>query len=134
MTKQEMTNGVKDTRNEAGHALITQLTTHQHVAMADHYVVMAQKHIAAAREQLALAQEQIVMAQEQVAAAVPQVRAIQRLALSMNETAEALGLSHTEVYRLVATAELRSIKIGRRRLVPTGALEAFITRRITREM
>jgi excisionase family DNA binding protein len=55
------------------------------------------------------------------------------LALSVEEAAEALGLGRTKVFELVSGGQLRSIKVGRRRLVPVSALEQFITQRLIEE-
>jgi excisionase family DNA binding protein len=48
-----------------------------------------------------------------------------RLALSVEEAAEALGVSRDSFERHVL-AELRLVRIGRRLLVPTGELERWI--------
>jgi excisionase family DNA binding protein len=58
------------------------------------------------------------------------------LALPPEGAAQALNVTRTAVYRLIAQARqgdpegLPSIKIGKRRLVPVSALEAFIQRRL----
>ena len=58
------------------------------------------------------------------------------LALPPEEAAHALHITRSAVYRLIAQAKqgdpdgLPSIKIGKRRLVPVIALEAFIQRRL----
>lgn len=46
------------------------------------------------------------------------------------EAAEILSLSDSEVRALVAAGELDSIKVGRVRLVPASAIEAFIERKL----
>jgi excisionase family DNA binding protein len=46
--------------------------------------------------------------------------------LSVQEAAGALGISRSLVYELLSSGALRSTKIGRRRLVPREALEAFV--------
>lgn len=38
------------------------------------------------------------------------------------------GLSRTKVYELIATGELRTVKIGRRRFVPATAVQEFVDR------
>jgi excisionase family DNA binding protein len=50
---------------------------------------------------------------------------VQRLALSIDETAAAVGLSVRYVYRLIASGELRAIRTGRRVLIPVDELERF---------
>lgn len=46
--------------------------------------------------------------------------------LSIKEAAEACGLSRTTFYGLIGKGEVRSIRIGRRRLVPESALREFM--------
>jgi len=48
------------------------------------------------------------------------------LAVDVPEAARRLGLSPRTVANLVARKELTSRKIGRRRIIPVVALEAFI--------
>jgi excisionase family DNA binding protein len=61
---------------------------------------------------------------------------MQALALPPEGAAQALNIPRSAVYRLIAQARqgdpdgLPSIKIGKRRLVPVSALEAFIERRL----
>lgn len=47
---------------------------------------------------------------------------------SIDTTAERLSVGRKKVENLVALGELRSVKIGRRRLVPESALLEYITR------
>jgi excisionase family DNA binding protein len=53
--------------------------------------------------------------------------------LNVNEAATALGLGRSLVYALVATGELTSIKIGRARRIPIGAIDDFIEQRLKQE-
>jgi excisionase family DNA binding protein len=48
------------------------------------------------------------------------------LAVDVREAARQLSLSPRTVASLVARRELRSRKVGRRRIIPVAALEAFI--------
>jgi excisionase family DNA binding protein len=50
------------------------------------------------------------------------------LAVGVPEAARRLGLSARTVATLVARRELSSRKVGRRRIIPIAALEAFIGR------
>ncbi len=50
------------------------------------------------------------------------------LAVGMAEAARRLGLSQRTIATLVVRRELPSLKVGRRRIVPVAALEAFIRR------
>jgi excisionase family DNA binding protein len=48
--------------------------------------------------------------------------------LRVEDVARALGIGRSTVYDLIRSGRLRSIKIGRRRLVPRDAVEALIAR------
>jgi excisionase family DNA binding protein len=50
------------------------------------------------------------------------------LAVGMIEAARRLGLSVRTVATLVSRQELPSRKVGRRRIIPVAALEAFVRR------
>ena len=50
--------------------------------------------------------------------------------LSIKETEEALNLGHTKVCELIADGDIKSIKVGRRRLIPPTAIEEFIAQRL----
>lgn len=49
-----------------------------------------------------------------------------RLALSMGEVAETLGIGRTMVNHLTSSGQLPSIHVGKRRLVPVHALDEWI--------
>lgn len=49
----------------------------------------------------------------------------ERLAFRIDEVAELAGISRATIYRLIATGKLRTIKIGRRRLIPAAALHSL---------
>jgi excisionase family DNA binding protein len=49
-------------------------------------------------------------------------------AVSVEEAAKRLGISPRGVARLMTSGELPSLRVGRRRLVPLGALERLIAR------
>jgi excisionase family DNA binding protein len=51
---------------------------------------------------------------------------MQRLAFSPDEVAEMLGLSRELLNDLLRTAELQSVKAGRRRLIPRYHLAQFL--------
>jgi excisionase family DNA binding protein len=53
-----------------------------------------------------------------------------KLAFSSGEAAAALGLSKRFVADLVRRGELKSLRIGRRRLIPASALVAFLAERM----
>jgi excisionase family DNA binding protein len=49
-----------------------------------------------------------------------------RLLLTPAEAARALSIGRTRVYELMASGQLRSVKIGRSRRIPVAALASFI--------
>lgn len=52
----------------------------------------------------------------------------EKILLSILEVMALTGLSRPTIYGFIATGELKTRKIGRRRLVPRAALQAFISR------
>ena len=46
--------------------------------------------------------------------------------ISIDEACEYLGLGRWSVYKLINQNKLKSVKIGKRRLVPMSAIRAFI--------
>jgi excisionase family DNA binding protein len=48
---------------------------------------------------------------------------IERVMLSIPETAKALGLSRTSVFQLIKTGKLKVVRLGRRTLVPKVELD-----------
>lgn len=52
----------------------------------------------------------------------------ERVALSVEEAAEAAGLGRTLMFQLIGRGEIRSFKCGRRRLVPVDALREWVQR------
>ena len=51
-----------------------------------------------------------------------------RLLFTPEHAADKLDVGRTTVYALMATGELRSVKIGRSRRVPAAASEAYVNR------
>jgi excisionase family DNA binding protein len=51
---------------------------------------------------------------------------VKRLAMSIREAELASGLSRATLYRLIANGRLLTLKIGARRLVTVGALDALL--------
>ncbi|MFI2366609.1 helix-turn-helix domain-containing protein [Promicromonospora sp. NPDC019610] len=58
--------------------------------------------------------------------AEPTITAITPLLYRVEEAAEALRLSRAMVYEIIRSGELRTVKIGTRRLVPVAALGEYI--------
>jgi excisionase family DNA binding protein len=48
------------------------------------------------------------------------------LVASVGEAARMLGVSRASIYRLIGLGKLKTIKIGARRLVPLGAIDALL--------
>ena len=51
-----------------------------------------------------------------------------RLVYSVQEAADLLGISRSFMFQLVATGEIDSFKIGKRRKIPREALDGYIQR------
>lgn len=51
---------------------------------------------------------------------------MEKLLLTTNEAAETLGIGRSTLYDLIRSGKLRTVKIGRRRLVPVAALTDVI--------
>ena len=49
-----------------------------------------------------------------------------RLAYSVEEAAESLGIGRTAVFGLVRSGVIRSFKLGKRRLISDSALREFV--------
>lgn len=49
------------------------------------------------------------------------------LAVSPRGAAKQLGVGHDAVYTLIYQGRIRSIKLGRRRLIPISELQRFLT-------
>ena len=55
--------------------------------------------------------------------------ATEKLVYTVDEAAQRLSIGRTLVYSLIASGQLRSIKIGGRRLISRRQLECFIKER-----
>ncbi|EWT06660.1 hypothetical protein N864_19875 [Intrasporangium chromatireducens Q5-1] len=44
----------------------------------------------------------------------------------VDEAAEALRISRSVIYELIRSGQLRTVKVGRRRLVPVQALDDYV--------
>ena len=62
----------------------------------------------------------MIMAMSEVRATVPAVL------YGVDEAAEALRLSRSLLYELIRSGRLRTVKAGRRRLVPVAALDEYV--------
>lgn len=52
-----------------------------------------------------------------------------RLALNINEAASMLGLKRDLMYRLIRGGDIRSFRVGSRRLISVEALRDYVERR-----
>lgn len=59
------------------------------------------------------------------AAEAAQIRDLPDRLLSVDQAAEVCGVSRTRLYTELQSGRLRSIKVGRRRLVPSSAIAEF---------
>jgi excisionase family DNA binding protein len=73
----------------------------------------------------ALAELVAALRAEIAAEAAPDATAPDRL-LSVDEAAAQLGIGRSRLYDEIAAARVRSVKVGRRRLVPSGAIADYI--------
>jgi len=55
----------------------------------------------------------------------PRVQEAQPVRLGVPDVARALSIGRTEVFMMIRRGDLRSLKIGRRRLVPVSELHRF---------
>ena len=55
-------------------------------------------------------------------------RSVPAVLYDVDEAAEALRLSRSALYELIRSGQLRSVKSGRRRLVPVAALAEYVAR------
>jgi excisionase family DNA binding protein len=74
-----------------------------------------------ARLEAALA-ELAAAIREEVATAAPAAAPGPDRLLSIDEAADVLGIGRSRLYAELAAGQLRSVKIGRRRLVPSSAI------------
>lgn len=51
-----------------------------------------------------------------------------RLLYSVEEAADLLGIGRTFMYHLVATGEVDSLKLGKRRKIPRDSLNSYVER------
>jgi excisionase family DNA binding protein len=56
-----------------------------------------------------------------------------RLLLTVPEAAEALAISRSKLYKLLAAGLIRSVRIDGSRRVPVGALETYVAHLLDRE-
>lgn len=82
-----------------------------------------------ARAEALAAELALTIAQLRAEARSPHVdpeRVVARTLLTVEQAGEALGMSRSGVYQLIASGELNSVRIGSRRRVPVHALDAYV--------
>jgi excisionase family DNA binding protein len=52
---------------------------------------------------------------------------LQRIAVSPTEAALMLGISRAKLYELIGSGQIKSVKLGSRRLIPVSAIESIFT-------
>ena len=55
----------------------------------------------------------------------------ERLTYTVSEAAEAIGISRSKLYTLLAQGQLRNVRVGRRTLIPVQAVTDLLTPRET---
>ena len=68
-------------------------------------------------------------------ASIPEGRVVETepALLSVEQSARYLGVGRTQVFVLLREGRLRSVKVGRRRLIPRSELDRYITEEVERE-
>jgi excisionase family DNA binding protein len=56
----------------------------------------------------------------------PELAVQDKRALQVNEVVAAYGISRSTIYNLINGGKLRTIKVGKRRLIPADAAEALL--------
>lgn len=57
-----------------------------------------------------------------------------RVAYGVDEACSALSLGRTALFDLMRTGQISSVKVGRRRLIPVAAVDAFIQRLVAEQV
>lgn len=96
----------------------------------------------AADDQLVIVRRQTTVVQQQCAALARDVAALASqvtelverpasapLSVSIDEAARLIGVGRSTMFALLDSGEIRSVKVGARRLVPRRALEEFLSER-----
>ena len=60
------------------------------------------------------------------------VAEVEPVLLSVEEAARCLGVGRTQVFVLLRQGALKSVRIGRRRLIPRSELDAYVQRELDR--
>ncbi|MBZ0213355.1 MAG: helix-turn-helix domain-containing protein [Nitrospirae bacterium] len=53
--------------------------------------------------------------------------------LSVDEAARELGVKRSSLYALIMSGELASVKVGKRRLIPSGAVAGYVAELLERD-
>jgi len=63
----------------------------------------------------------------------PNASPISPVCLSVADTCARLGVGRSTIYELIASGELRTLKIGRRTLITVESQDALVARRLAKE-
>jgi excisionase family DNA binding protein len=74
-----------------------------------------------------------VTANEHLATAKDRIRSTRPLVVRAAEAAKMLSLNHSALYGLLMSGDVKSFKVGHRRLIPVRELEEFVARRLSEE-
>lgn len=58
---------------------------------------------------------------------------MEKLGYSIEDAAEAVGIGRSLLCELIASGELQSVKIGRRRIIPVESLRAYIAKLVEQQ-
>jgi excisionase family DNA binding protein len=56
-----------------------------------------------------------------------------KMLLRPEETADTLGISRARIFQLLASGQIKSIKIGRSRRIPVAELERWVTKELAKQ-
>ncbi len=70
------------------------------------------------------------MRRPSVQQAAPPVRLDEKVNLSVNEFCQVFGVKRTTAAKMIQSGELKSFKIGARRLIPKAAVDDLVARRL----
>ncbi|MCJ7420945.1 helix-turn-helix domain-containing protein [Sphingomicrobium astaxanthinifaciens] len=49
------------------------------------------------------------------------------ITISINDAAQAMGIGRTKLYELINKGDVTAVKVGRRTLIKTSSIEAFVS-------
>lgn len=64
---------------------------------------------------------------------MPEVEATNKLLCSTDDATERLSIGRSQMFDLIRRGEIQSVKVGRRRLVLTASLDAYVDRLVAEQ-